>query len=135
MTWRLRTTPCTRPRARPGALAVAVAVAVVLLIGCSTVEQRALSPGEVERHLPSVFGPATSRDDLLLQFGAPSASFEGGRILAWRFVEQEDRAVPAALESGAEFGQSAAWSRSRFSLVVVFDARGVVHRHALIAVR
>jgi hypothetical protein len=64
---------------------------------------------------------ATTRARVLDQLGSPQAEFEHGRVLAYRLDEKRDLV--------ASFHQTA------YSLILVFDERGILERHALVRVR
>jgi len=72
----------------------------------------------------------TTRQEILLHLGAPSAAFEGGRILTYDFVMEpsgEWRRVGATAVSGWSY----AWPRTT-SLVLVFGSEDRLIRHSLV---
>lgn len=82
--------------------------------------------GRVAAALASLVPGTSTRDDVVTEWGPPSGRFEGDRILTYRLDGRY--AVPR--NPGPE-----PWSAARYSLVLVFDSRGVLERHRLIQVR
>ncbi|HSM28212.1 MAG TPA: hypothetical protein VK855_08940 [Thioalkalivibrio sp.] len=69
----------------------------------------------------------TSRQEVYLALGEPSAVFESGRILAYRLGQDEGGYY--LLQQGPGF------QGVNYSLVLVFDDTGQLARHALVEVR
>jgi hypothetical protein len=106
------------------ALCIAALVTLIALAGCATIPQ---VPGD-RNLINDVAIPGTTREATLLKMGEPSASFEAGRILTYRIGE----------DSKGYFlsdRQVLRWANSNYSLVLVFDDRGLLTKHALVPVR
>lgn len=76
----------------------------------------------------------TTREQVLLRFGDPSAQFEGGRILTYRInisPEGQPQVVARTLIEGANDRLVSSWERPLFSLVLVFEGNRVV-RHSVV---
>lgn len=69
---------------------------------------------------------ATLREDAHLRLGEPSAQYESGRILAFRLARDQ---------GGLYCVTPGEWSPDSYSLILVFDAKGVLSRHSLVQVR
>jgi hypothetical protein len=69
----------------------------------------------------------TTREEVMLHLAEPSATFEGGRILTYRLDRDEGGYTLMGTKS-------ARWS-GKFSLVLAFDEKGVLRRHALVRVQ
>lgn len=69
----------------------------------------------------------TRRDDALLKLGEPTATYESSKILAYRLRKDEAGYVLLAHQEN--------WRSAEYSLILVFDAQGVLQRHALVQVR
>lgn len=72
----------------------------------------------------------TTREQTFLNLGEPSATFDGGRILCFRLGQ----------DAGGYFVVLAGGDATRFmginnSLVMIFDERGLLSRHALVQVK
>ena len=70
----------------------------------------------------------TNRTEVLLKLGQPSAEFESEQVLTYRIGGDATRGyyVREAPET---------WSQTKYSLVLVFGADGIVKSHALVPVR
>lgn len=69
----------------------------------------------------------TTKEEVFLHLAEPSAMFEGGRIFTYRLNEDEGGyTIKGSKEKG--------WS-GKYSLVLSFDANGVLRRHALVRVQ
>lgn len=69
---------------------------------------------------------STRREDVYLRLGEPSAQYESGRILAFRLAKDEGGLYPVTTPY---------WPSESYSLILVFDAQGLLSRHALVQVR
>ena len=100
------------------------AAIVAALTACAS------TPPAGRRDLLDVVKPGAPRDELVLKLGAPFATFEGERIMAWSIGE----------DAGGYFVNSttnapgAPRSFARLELVVVFDADSRVVKHSLVEV-
>ena len=69
----------------------------------------------------------TTREQVFLAFGEPSATYEDGRILTFRLARDE---------GGYFLVERAPGFRSvNYSLVLAFDDAGLLRRHSLVAVK
>jgi hypothetical protein len=92
------------------------------LTGCAT---HAIS-GADPRLLEFLHDGATTRDEIILKFGSPSASFEQERILTYR-LRGDDK-------QGYFVWKCGTWEDVRYSLVLVFDEAGMLKKHSLVRV-
>jgi hypothetical protein len=105
-------------------IAVCAVCTLLVLAGCVT-----LPPVPADKNLlKNVLESGTSREAILLKLGEPSASFEAGRILTYRIGEDGDKGYFL-------MDRQVRWSNTKFSLVMVFDEKGALTKHALIPVR
>jgi len=93
--------------------------------------------GDVERsQLAFVRDGVTTREEVLLKLGVPSAQFEGERILTYRLgLDAKGALGPISPEVAAEDQRYAVWTRPAYNLELVFDPRNVLLRHSFIEVR
>jgi hypothetical protein len=109
-------------RRRSGLLAIVIAA---WLPGCVTPP----IPGAQPDLLGFLEIGRTSREDVLLRLGQPSAVFEQERILTYRIGEDPKQGryvvTPKALLS---------WQQVRYSLVLVFDDAGRLLKQNLVVV-
>ena len=71
----------------------------------------------------------TTKEAVFLKLGQPSAAFESGHILTYRLGQERKRGY-FLREAGATN-----WLELKYSLVLVFNAQGVLQRHSLVEVR
>ena len=104
-------------------LVAAVLLMIVLASGC--MGQKIVGNPEL---LTFIADGQTTRTEILLQLGQPSASLESERILTYRlggdtqqgyFVRETQRS----------------WSETNYSLVLVFGPDGLLQQHSLVRVR
>jgi hypothetical protein len=101
-------------------IAVALLVAT-LLVACAS------APVGQQDLLTFLQEGQTSRQEVYLALGEPSAVFEGERILTYRLGQ--DKGGYFLLQQGPGF------QGVNYSLVLVFDDTGQLARHALVEVR
>jgi hypothetical protein len=95
----------------------------VLGVGCAAAKIPGASPD-----LLSLLRPGTTtRQEVLLTLGQPSASFEQERILTYRVGRDPEQGYYIVAASLLQ-----PWQRVRYSMVLVFDARGVLERYSLV---
>lgn len=98
----------------------AFAPALALIAGCAS------TPAGRGDLLDFIADGRTRREELLLKFGEPSASFEDARIVAYRLRRDDGGYLLSRWREN--------WAGVHYSLVLVFDAGGLLQRHALVTV-
>lgn len=76
----------------------------------------------------------TTREEVLLELGQPSASFERDRIITYRIGQYGEQGYYIISPRVVLPAQSASWQNVHFSLVIVFDEHGRLQNHKLIRV-
>lgn len=104
--------------------AIGAVLWLTCFLGCASVPP---VPGD-KNLLNDVMGRETTREEILLKFGEPSASFESGRILTYRIGETEGSGYYLV-------NRQVHWGNTKYSLVLVFDERGILRKHNLVRVR
>jgi len=110
---------------------LACPVLVFALTGCGSAHKlQTIDPGVTgHTRLSFLKDSQTTKKEVLLNLGTLSVQFEEGRILTYR-LDGKYQAVPRPS------GQSPTpWHRAQYSLVLVFDAAGILQRHSLVRVR
>jgi hypothetical protein len=106
-------------------------LAAVLAVGCTSTkfEGRQVLPD-------SLADGQTTREDVLLTLGQPSARFESDRILTYRLVYNPNSKGFSIVQRdpAIQMGWST-WSTADHSLVLVFDGEGVLRRHSFVKVK
>lgn len=116
----------------PRILIIAITLASV---GCATPKVTQLpSVPMIEAEIADyTVNGKTTREEVLLKFGTPSAHFENKRILTYQFrIDQNGQAIlfwPRKSEIHPMFTH---WNKEVYSLVLVFDQNGVLEKHQLI---
>ena len=118
-----------RTPAGPALLVVLVALVAFWLSGCETTKPNAV-PGASRDLLAFLDVGLTTSDDVLQRLGRPSGSFERGAILTYRIGEAQPDVFFVVK---ARLGER--WSVSRYSLVLMFDAEGVLKKKNLVRVK
>lgn len=111
----------------------ALASLLALLVGCATPTTHLAKPEALQQGILGFLQDNRStREEILLQLGTPMAQFEGERILTYAFM-------PNAKGEWQRVGRWAMNNRGRHeygpgtcSLVLVFDAKGVLAKHSLV---
>ena len=74
----------------------------------------------------------TTREEVVLKLGIPSAQFEGEKILTYQLrVDQEGRWHLVTPQINVTTGLRA-WEKKTCSLVLVFGGNGVLRKHSLV---
>ncbi len=105
-------------------------VVAVLLTGCATTQVT----GRADL-LDFLSDSQTTRQDVILTLGQPSAQFEHERIFTYRlgYEPKNHGYYVVEREPTTEAGWST-WSHAKYSLVLVFDDAGVLRKHSLVEV-
>lgn len=98
---------------------VVLATVIAALTGCGT-------PIGNQQLLDFIQDDKTTREEVLLRLGEPSATFQNERILTYR-VDQDDGGYIVVSKSES--------FSAKFSLVLSFDEDGVLRRHSLVRVK
>ena len=99
-----------------------------LLAGCATTTTT--DPGASSELLKFLNIGHTTREEVLLKLGKPSAAFEMEKILTYRIGEDPARGFHLVSPNVNQ-----PWKSVLYSLVLVFDATGVLQRQNLVRVR
>ena len=103
---------------------LAATLIIAFVAGCAT----PAIPGASRELLKFIEIGHTTREEVLLKLGQPSAAFEQEKILTYRVGED--------LKQGYYLVSPKAvlpWQAVRYSLVLVFDANGVLQRQNLVS--
>ena len=96
------------------------------LVGCATTP----IPGASHDLLKFLQIGQTTRQEVLLKLGQPSASFEQEKILTYRLGEDAKQGYYLIMPYAAT-----EWKEVHYSLVLVFDSSSVLQRQSLVAVQ
>ena len=112
---------------------LACPVLVFALTGCGSAHKlQTIDPGVTrDTRLSFLKDSQTTKKEVLLNLGTPSVQFEEGRILTYRL----DDKYQAVQRPSGQSPTPDPWYPARYSLVLVFDAAGILQRHSLVRVR
>jgi hypothetical protein len=104
---------------------VPVALVVVGLAACAP-----RIPGAAPDLLTFLRAGETTREEVVLKLGQPSASFEQERILTYRVGQDPKQGFFLIVPNRLDW-----WQNVRYSVVLVFDANGVLEKQRFVPVR
>ncbi len=105
-----------------------------LLVACATQTVKPVAPASLPeiRVLSFLRDDETTREQVLLRLGVPTAQLEGDRILMYQLnTDAKGRWYLSAPEWDSAEGMRT-WRTGTSSLVLVFDDSGVLRRHSLV---
>ena len=103
---------------------ILIQLLAICLMGCAAMT----IPGASPDLLGFLVKGRTTRSQVLTTLGQPSARFEGDRILTYRIGHRNEQGYYVIVPG--EYGWTA-----QYSLVLVFNARGVLQKQNLVEVR
>jgi len=98
-------------------------LAILASVGCATPQQHG-NPALLD----FINDGETSRTNVILSLGQPSATFEDEHILTYRISGSREKGYFVRDAPGT-------WYETSFSLVLVFDADGTLQSHSMVKVR
>ena len=99
------------------------------LVGCATVPLR----GRADL-LDFLADGKTTREEVVLKLGQPSGRFERENIITYRLGYEPKNNGYYLVEREAQPDGWPTWLRAKYSLVLVFDDKGVLRQHSLVEV-
>ncbi len=110
---------------------------MIMLAGCALVPTLKAADAELEgKWLGFVKDNVSTKQDILLKLGPPSAQFEGEKILIYRLMlDEKEGLVPVNRSFDPQDPRISEWSRGQFNLVLVFDEKNILVRHSLLKIR
>ena len=109
---------------------------LLLLSGCAETKLQTLDDSVLQQQLALLEDGKTTKQDILLRFGIPSAQFEGERILTYRlrFNQKGNRFEVISREVDRRDPRFAEWMQTEYNLVLVFDDKHVLQKHSMLRV-
>ena len=108
----------------------ALPLSILLLAGCATVPE---TRGRADL-LDFLVDGQTTRAEVLLKLGQPSAKFETEKILTYRVAFDPKKKAYYVVERQEQSSAWSTWERVKWSLVLVFDEQGVLQKHSRVEV-
>lgn len=106
-----------------------------LLTACETPMVQSISPDQLIRSdlMSFIHDGVTTRQEVLLKLGAPSAQFEQQRILTYQIrVDKDGTAHLIWPRRSHEHPVFTYWNAGMYSIVLVFGSDGVLEKHSLV---
>ena len=103
---------------------------MVMLLGCVAGCATPAIPGASRDLLKFLQTGQTTRQEVLLKLGQPSAVFEQEKILTYRLGEDPKQGYFIVAPKAA-----LSWQAVHYSLVMVFDGSGILQRQSLVPVQ
>ena len=115
-----------------------ILVVLGLASGCATPKLVPVPPEDMMRTdlLAFIRDGVTTREEALVRLGTPSAQFEGQRILTYQIRMDESREAHVVWPRRSElYPALTQLDPGIHSLVLVFEADGLLERHSLVGSR
>jgi len=109
-----------------------------VLAGCATPKVQPLPAEQVIRSdlLSFIQDGVTTREEVLLKLGTPSAQFEGQRILTYQIRIDKDGVAHVFWPRRSELNPALTnWEQDIHSLVLVFGPNGMLEKHSLVGAK
>jgi hypothetical protein len=122
-----------RGESGPGHLLLLALAILSLATGCATPRLQPAAPQLLSRsELAFIRDGVTTREELVLKLGIPSAQVEGDRILMYQFRSDEGGKWHLVSPRVSAMTGLREWGAGTCSLVVVFGADGVLQKHSMV---
>ena len=109
---------------------------ILLLSGCAETRLQTVDNATVHQQLALLEDGKTTKEDMLLKFGIPSAQFEGEKILTYRLLynRKENRFEVVSLEVDRRDPRFREWVQTEYNLVLVFDEKHILQKHSMLRI-
>lgn len=116
------------------ALALAAISLIILTTGCATPKLQPADPKLLFKSdlLDFVQDGVTTREEVVLKLGIPSAQIEGEKILMYQLKADKDGKWHLVAPRWSATSGLRTWSDGTMSLVLVFGENGVLRKHSLV---
>jgi hypothetical protein len=107
---------------------------LVLAEGCESTPQIQMADPKVLLKWERTFiqDGVTTREQVVLKLGVPSAQFEGDRIMIYQLLVDNDGKWHLAAPMINQSNGLRMWAEGTYSLVLVFGTDGVLLKHSLV---
>jgi hypothetical protein len=106
------------------------------LSGCAETKLHTVDDSMLQQQLAPLEDGKTTKQEILLKFGIPSAQFEGERIFTYRlrFKQNDNRFEVISKEVDRRDPRFAEWMQTEYNLVLVFDDKHVLQKHNMLRI-
>ena len=110
------------------------AMLIILTIGCATPRIQPSDPQLLYRSdlLSFLKNGATTREEVVLKLGIPSAQIEGEKILMYQLRADKEGRWHLIAPGWNTYAALRTWSEGTCSLVLVFEENGLLQKHSLV---
>lgn len=99
-----------------------------LMAGCASPDRAGKIPADERVNLDFLADHQTTKEEVIRMLGAPSRTLENERFLCYRLRRRGSGNYSVIENAGS-------WKSVHSSLVLVFNERGVLERHAMVNIR
>lgn len=109
---------------------------LLLASSCAETKLHTVDDSMVQQQLGLLEDGKTTKQEILLKFGIPSAQFEGERIFTYRlrYNKEEKRFEVASREVDRRDPRFAQWGWTEYNLVLVFDEKHILQKHSMLRI-
>lgn len=109
---------------------------LLVLSGCAETKLHTVDNSVMQRQLAPLEDGKTTKQEILLKFGIPSAQFEGERIFSYRlrFNQNENRFEVISREVDRRDPRFAEWMQTEYNQVLVFDEKHLLQKHSMLRI-
>lgn len=100
----------------------------LMMTGCSSPSPMELKPRLLSGPLAFLQDGKTTREEIFLKLGQPSAQFEGDRILTYKLNYNPDKGLSIHSWNWSPLGRGGPVSCA-YSLVLIFTPSGILEKH------
>lgn len=115
----------------------AIGFLILLVVsGCAETRLQTVDDSILQQQLALMEDGKTTKQEILLKFGIPSAQFEGEKILTYRlrFNQKENRFEVVSREVDRRDPRFAEWLQTEYNLVLVFDEKHILQKHSMLRI-
>lgn len=109
---------------------------ILIVSGCAETRLQTVDDSTLQQQLIFLEDGRTTKREILLKFGIPSAQFEGERILTYRlrYNKEQNRFDAVSRESDQRDPRFSEWIQTEYNLVLVFDEKHVLEKHSMLRI-
>jgi outer membrane protein assembly factor BamE (lipoprotein component of BamABCDE complex) len=109
---------------------------LLILSGCAETKLHTVDDSLMQQQLDPLEDGKTTKQEILLKFGIPSAQFEGERIFTYRlrYNKEQNRFEVVSRETDRRDPRFADWGWTKYNLVLVFDEKHILQKHSMLRI-
>jgi outer membrane protein assembly factor BamE (lipoprotein component of BamABCDE complex) len=109
---------------------------LLLASGCAETKLHTVDESMMQHQVAPLEDGKTTKQDILLKFGIPSAQFKGERIFTYRlrYKKEQNRFEVVSRETDRRDPRFADWGWTEYNLVLVFDEKHILQKHSMLRI-